>query len=717
MVTASHGRVALPVVLAALLGAGGLARGAPPPASQSAVRRAPASKGPVLPAEESLAERRAVRGSAVDDAPAGESPELRDLRRFEEQAFPRAGAPVPILGDETTPPAMPPPGRWGGSGDVPPELRSSSSSPPSSASAPTPPSAAPDSDWLRSLKLPDLPVRWDPLVLRYLDYFKSDPRGRAVMSNWLRHAGRFRASFEKTLARHGLPRDLVYLAMVESGFDTAARSRVGAGGVWQFMPGAARAYGLEVSYWLDARCDPERAADAAARYLKDLYVRFGSWHLSFAAYNAGYGAVLKSITTYNTNDFWELVRHEAGLPWESSIYVPKILAAAIVGNNAQAFGFGDVTPDPAYAYEEVEAPPGTALATIARAAGARVEVIQALNPHLIRDRTPPDRGPTRVRVPPGSAAQYASNVEKAGARSGGDHTETIVLRFGETLDDVARAHGLGVRDLRRLNGVKDSAELRAGMSILVPRRSPPVKPADVGGADDEAVIVAVPDRSFSYEGRERVFYKTRDADTLDEIADAFGVRSEELTDWNNLDPSAKLHPRMVLQVFVRKDFDPVGVLLLDPAKVRVVTLGSDEFLELEVARRGKKRLSVAIKPGDTLAKLGRRYGLTPGDLARINRFAYNTELHEGQRIVVYSPTGVAPREVAMGLTPEPKRPKVGAGAAASGGNSGNSGNSGSPARKHGPSATAHPAPGKPPAARTASAREPSRAAAPPAKKK
>ena len=109
---------------------------------------------------------------------------------------------------------------------------------------------------------------------------------------------------------------------------------------------------------------------------------------------------------------------------------------------------------------------------------------------------------------------------------------------------------------------------------------------------------------------------------------------------------------MVLQIFVRKDFDPAGVVLVDAAKVRVVTLGSEEFLELETARRGKKRLTYTAKAGDTLAKLGRRYGLTPGDLARINRFSTNTELHEGDRIVVYSPTGDAPRETTMGLTPK-----------------------------------------------------------------
>jgi membrane-bound lytic murein transglycosylase D len=620
--------------------------------------RAPAA--PRDPGEESLAERRAVRGVPVDDVATPETPELRELRRFEEQMFPRSGAPRPPAGDAALPaPALP--GSWGGSGDVPPELRSPA---PPAGSGTTP---APDSDWLRALKLPDFPVRWDPQVLRYLDYFKNDPKGRSVMSNWLRRAGRYRELFDKVLARHALPRDLFYLAMIESGFESAARSRVGAGGVWQFMPGAARAYGLEVSYWIDGRRDPERAADAAARYLKDLHVRFGSWPLVFAAYNAGYGAVLRSITNYNTNDYWELIKHESGLPWESSLYVPKIIAAAIVGRNQAAFGFADVTPDPPFAFDEVEVPAGTTLATVARAAGARTEVVEALNPQLLRGRTPPERGPARVRVPAGTAAVYATNIDKARAA---DKLDTVLLRFGETLDEVARARGVAVRELRRLNGVKDSAELRAGTAIVVPRKVDKSKDKDdddgrEAGKDtaasepDDTVLVAVPDRSFGYEGRERVFYRARDGDSLDEIADAFGVRSEELIEWNNVDPGAKLHPRMVLQIFVRKDFDPAGVLLLDAARVRVVTLGSEEFLELETARRGKKRLTYTAKAGDTLIKIGRRYGLTPGDLARINRFSYNTELHEGDRVVVYSPTGDAPREHTMGMTPDKKRPERG----------------------------------------------------------
>lgn len=647
----------LALLAAIAVAAGGVAA---PGSAAAAPRkeRPPRKNDPIPPVEESPTERRAVRGVPVVEESVAESRELRELRKFDEQAIPRPGPPGAAAPDGAEPGGrdqpFPLPGRWTGTGDVPDVLRT----PEVSRTAPRA-MAPPDSDWLRSLKPPEFPVRWDPLVVRYLDFFKADAKGRAIMGAWLRRLGRYRALFEPALERQGVPKDLVFLAMVESGLDPGSTSQVGAGGIWQFMPGAARAYGLEVSYWVDGRRDPERAVEAAARYLKDLYVRFGSWELVFTAYNAGYGAVLRSIAHYNTNDYWELVRHESGLPWESSVYVPKILAAAIVGHNLEAFGFADVAPDGPIAFDRVEAPPGATFATIARAAGTRVDTIAALNPELVRERTPPDRAAALVRIPAGASAEYAAAMQRS--RLGGERLEPVVLRFGETLEDVARARGTTAKDLKRLNTVRDTGELRAGVTILAPRRAGGGEtPAKADDEDDDLLVVAVPDRVFATDGRERVFYRTRDADTVEEIADVFRVRTEDLCDWNNVDPAAKLHPRMVLQIFVPRGFDPAGISLLDAAKVRVVTLGSDEFLELEAARRGKKRLFYTCKDGDTLAKVGRRYGLSPGDLARINRFSYATELEPGQKIVVYSPLGELPRETAMGRTPEPRRPGRGA---------------------------------------------------------
>ena len=604
------------------------------------------------PTRESFAERRAVRGVALEGAETSETPELRAMRRFEEEAFPRVGAGVPGQPEpDDAPKGLPPglEGRWGGTGDIPRELRS-----PERASAPSAPK--PSLEWLRQLALPELPVRWEPQLIRFLEFFKDDPKGRAIMSVWLRKMGRYRAIIERKLNEQGLPRDLIYLAMIESGFDPVATSLKSAGGVWQFIPGAARAYGLEVSHWVDARRDPERAAEAAARLLKDLYVRFGSWPLAFAAYNAGYGAILRSIARFNTNDFWELARHEAGLPWETSLYVPKILAAAIVGHNVKTFGYQNIAQDPPWEFDRVEVSSGISFAALARAAGAKPDVIEDLNPEYISGRIPPDRPTVVLRVPLGSANLFA---KAAGDARSGEKLLPVVLRFGETLDDVAKARGSSVRELKRINAVTDSAELRGGMTILVPVRA--VSAASVapsGDSADDTILVAVPDRAFAYQGRERIFYRTRDGDNLADIAAVFDVTADNIVEWNNIDPDAKLQPKLILQLFVREGLDRAGVVLLDSDKVRVVTLGSEEFSELEAARRGKTRLFYSARAGDNLAKIAKRYGLTPGDLARVNRLSATSELTEGQKVVVYSPTPELPKEITAKVTGAPKKPAL-----------------------------------------------------------
>jgi membrane-bound lytic murein transglycosylase D len=437
--------------------------------------------------------------------------------------------------------------------------------------------------------------------------------------------------------------------MVESGFDPSANSSAGAGGVWQFIQSSARAYGLEVSYWVDRRRDPEAAAEAAAKYLKDLFVRFGSWPLAFAAYNAGYGAVLKSIVNYNTNDYWELIEHEAALPFETSLYVPKIIACAIVGHNRELFGVNDLAADPPLSYETFEVPPGTHLAHVARAAHVDKEVLESLNPELIRHRAPPDRGPYQVRLPPGTRQIAISNFETS--RSARDRVSTIILRYGETIDDIAKARGISVRELRRLNGLSDNYELKGGMSIVVPERK--VAPAsavekalaNVESDAAEAILVAVPERRFFYPDRERVFFRCRGSESLDELSGVFGVSVDNLVEWNNLDAAARLQEGMIIQVFIHKEFDARHLTLLDPSRLKVVRLGSEEFLALQAAQKGKTRLTYQARQGDTLASIARRYGLRPADLARINRMAYNSELESGQEVIVYSPTGDMPSEV------------------------------------------------------------------------
>jgi membrane-bound lytic murein transglycosylase D len=143
------------------------------------------------------------------------------------------------------------------------------------------------------------------------------------MASWLRKQGRWRALFEDALRRARLPLALIYVAMIESGYDPHDRSHAGAVGLWQFMPEGGKIYGLRIDYWVDERKNPERSTAAFTHYIADLKERFGAWPLALAAFNAGYGAVLRAMQKYNTNDYWELCRHEDGLPWDTLLYVPR----------------------------------------------------------------------------------------------------------------------------------------------------------------------------------------------------------------------------------------------------------------------------------------------------------------------------------------------------------------------------------------------------------
>ena len=387
------------------------------------------------------------------------------------------------------------------------------------------------------------------------------------------------------------------------------------------MPAGARIYGLEVNYWLDERNDPEKSNAAQMYYFKDLIDRFGNWHLALAAFNAGYGAVLKSLAKYGTNDFWALLELEGGLPWESSVYVPKFLAAAIVGRNRQ---------------------------TVARAAGVDVAEIKALNPALRRNRTPAGIKDFMVRIPKGSRARFAQTFPQL--RGDWDGYDAYVTRWGERFEDVARTYGITPAKLRALNGVKDPTELRGGTTIVVPHvddetRAKNRKLAETDlyrsgvepNDDGDALLVAVKDKDFQLAGKRRVFYRVVAGDTLDDIAEAFGVEAGDLADWNGLDLETKIQARMVLAVFVDPKFDAErhNIALLDDARLYVVTRGSAQHLDLFEGRKGRKRVALTVKDGDTLESIGKKYNLTKYDVARINRRGYTTPLVAGEELVVY----------------------------------------------------------------------------------
>jgi membrane-bound lytic murein transglycosylase D len=589
----------------------------------------PGKDGKARSGPDEVIRRSIAGGPTAEDAQKGaESPELIALRQAEREIFapaaPRPGTPWP--GDSPFPLPIDPSRPVVHASGLPPQI---------DAQEPVQPLIKKERDlaWIQALKLPDLPVKWDERVIRYLQFFRDDPRGRSMAALGWRRAGRYRELMQSALRAEKIPQSLIWVSMVESTFEPTIRSPAGAAGLWQFMPDGGRIYGLRVDRWLDERLDPALSSQGAARYLSDLHRRFGGWELALAAYNMGYGGMLSAIRKYNTNDFWELSRFEAGIPWETTLYVPKIIAFAVVGENPAAFGLTDVTPEPALAFETVKAGPATSLQAVARASGASEAEVEQLNPHLRAHRTPPSALAAAstpdydIHVPAGRGAE--TGVRLASEVSHEPKLARYTVRFGQTLEAIARETGSSRSRLAELNALARDEYPRSGDVLLVPEGFTPPQTA-------ERPTIVVPRAPSRIAGKKRVFYRVIPGDTLAAIAGAFRATPDELRAWNAMDPSVRLQEATTLQLFVDPDQDLSGVVALREDEANLLVVGSDEFFTWFENQKGRTRLSVKVQPRDTWRTVAQKYGLSVALLERINRRSRGEALRPGESLVVYT---------------------------------------------------------------------------------
>ncbi len=398
-----------------------------------------------------------------------------------------------------------------------------------------------------SLPESDLPLTFNNKVAYFITYFQTS--GRNAFARWLSRSERYIPMMKEVLKKEGLPEDLVYLAMIESGFSPHAYSVASAVGPWQFMSGTGKRYALRIDSWIDERRDPLKSSVAAALYLKELYGLFNKdWYLAAAGYNAGENKILRAIDMYNSRDFWELSKGSY-LKRETKDYVPKLLAAAIIAKDPARYGFADVAYLPAIEFDTVKIPSRTDLELVARICEVPYRTLRDLNPELRRWCTPPDYPGYELKIPHGKKAIFETEYAKIPEDK--RYTEKILytryrVKKRETLASVAHRFNTTPETLAELNRLKTTSRVR-GKVLVVP----------VQAASVEAAAPAKPVQRASAPRRDKAFtkyYTVKRGDTLLSLARRFNVSARILAAWNNLKTKVALRPgkRIIVAKYVEK---------------------------------------------------------------------------------------------------------------------------------------------------------------------
>ncbi|UCC73304.1 MAG: LysM peptidoglycan-binding domain-containing protein [Gemmatimonadota bacterium] len=387
----------------------------------------------------------------------------------------------------------------------------------------------------------DIPITMNDAVESWLEYFQRD--GRENFEVYLQRAGRYEPMMRAILQDAGLPEDLVYMSLIESGFSPRAYSRARAVGLWQFIASTGRLYGLQISYWVDERRDPILATKAAAAHLKDLYTEFGSWYLAAAAYNGGANRVRRSVRRAGTDDFWTLARRRH-LRRETRNYVPKLIAAALIAKQPAHYGFFNIETAVPMAYDVVQVPDATSLDVIANAAEVPVAQVMELNPQILRGVTPPGQRYS-LRVPPGTGHRFALNY--AGIPSSERVTWVQhVVRRGDTLSQIARLYGVSVSAIRAANPGVRARQLRIGQHLVIPRagRLPRYTSAPTVRRSTTPVRVTARPPGGPY-----ITYRVQAGDSLWAIAKRYDVTARDLMVWNGL-ATSRIYPGDEVRIYV-----------------------------------------------------------------------------------------------------------------------------------------------------------------------
>jgi membrane-bound lytic murein transglycosylase D len=489
----------------------------------------------------------------------------------------------------------------------------------------------------------DLPLVVNDEVELWMRYFTGS--GRKYYARYLARSTRYRPMIQAELAAREMPQDLFYLAMIESGFSPQAYSKASAVGLWQFMAPTARAYHLRVEWWVDERRDPERATTAALDHLLDLHEMFGDWYLAAAAYNAGAGRVRGAMRKTGGTDYWSTAL-PGYLARETRSYVPKLIAAAIIGHHPERYGFTGITFEPELTYDTVEAPHSSTIESLAGCAGLDEAQFQELNPALRRWALPPEPDLYAVHVPSGLGESFASCVAAIPPSERVSFTRHTVAR-GESLGSIAKRYDVSVDDIVRMNKIANRNRIYVGTELVIPV---PGTDGSASAPPRDASVSSTPSAAPSPSAT--TWHTVRAGENLAGIGARYGASVQDLLAWNDLGDPDRIQVGQRLRVgagtpassssvqYTIKSGDTLSGIaahfgisaaqlqrdnnIANAARIKV-----GQVLEIRTDTTGWSVYTV--KSGDTLGAIARRHGCTVSDLQAWNGLKSST-IHPGQQL-------------------------------------------------------------------------------------
>jgi membrane-bound lytic murein transglycosylase D len=393
----------------------------------------------------------------------------------------------------------------------------------------------------------DIPILVNDDVIRWMKYFTG--RGRKYYARWMGRSTKYRPMMYEKLDAAGLPRDLVYLSMIESGYATHAYSRAAAVGLWQFITPTAREWGLRVDWWVDERRDPEMATDAAIQFLAYLNKKYGHWYLAWAAYNGGPGRVSRALRNHGSKDFYTLVAKNA-FPAETDNYVPKLVAAAIIGHYPERYGFTDIDFQERLEYDSVEVGPSVGIDVLAKCAEISVDDFQALNPHLLRFAVPPDGKTHTLRVPTGEGRSFLAALDKVPASQRLTYQQHRV-RKGETLGTIANRYGVSVNDVQRVNHIKNPNRIYVGMELVIPADGSAAAAMAATSSAKPKALASSKGAAKPKSTSRKVTHVVRKGEALSTIAARYGAKTADVMRWNGIKNANKVYVGQKLTIYDR----------------------------------------------------------------------------------------------------------------------------------------------------------------------